>query len=137
MKILYLLVLGVAISACSMKYTPMYYLNEIQVVNRTGTTITNVSVRFQNSTKTLFCDEVTDNRYCQDLFPRHRYPQQVIELSWVHGDGTTQSRQFNPGIPAYFNTAFPLRLMMEVSEQGTVKTYFEQEEPKGSIFETS
>lgn len=137
MKILYLLMLGVAISACSMKYTPMYYFNEIQVVNRTGATITNVSVRFQSSTKTLYCDEVTDNRYCRDRFNKRRYPQQVIELSWVHGDGTSQSRQFNPRIPAYYHTPFPLRVMLEINEEGDVKTYFEQEEPNGTILETS
>ena len=136
MKILYILVFSIASSACSMKYIPTYYFNEIQVVNRTGATITNVSVRFQSSSKTLYCDEVTDNRLCRDRFNKLRYPQQVIELSWTHGDGMQKSRQFNPHIPAYYHTPFPLRVMLKINEEGAVKTYFEQEEPNGPIFET-
>lgn len=136
MKILHILVLSVLISACSMKYTPRYYINEIQVVNLSGDTITNVSLQFERSNETLNCAEVTANRYCRDYFSKRRYPQQAIELSWIHVDGTPQSRQLNPGIPAYLNTPFPLRLMLEVNEQGTVKTYFQQEEPNGNIFES-
>ena len=136
MKILYILAFSVATTACMMKYNPKYYFNEIQVVNLSGATITNVSVRIGGSAKTLSCEEVAKNAFCQDLFGKRRYPQQSIELSWTHGDGTQKSQQFNPGIPAYYYTAFPLRVMLEINEQGAVKTYFEQEEPNGRIFET-
>ncbi|NNE63679.1 MAG: hypothetical protein HKN34_06330 [Gammaproteobacteria bacterium] len=135
MKILYMLVLGIAATACSMKYTPKYYFNEIQVVNYSGATITNVSVRFESSAKTVKCDVVTKNRLCRDYFNKLRYPRQVIELAWTHGDGVEKSQQFNPRIPAYYHTPFPLRVMLEINEEGAVKTYFEQEEPDGRIFE--
>lgn len=124
-------------AGCVTGYNPTYFFNEVQVVNLTGGTIEEVSVSVVNSPKTLSCDQVAKNALCDDRFGKRRYPQQGIELSWLHGDGSRRSEQTNPAVPVTFSPSFPLRVMLEIDEKGTVKAFFEQEEPGrdgGSFF---
>ena len=133
---LFILLLVVTSVGCATTYNPTYFYNETQVVNLTSETITEVNLRVSGRERTLGCAEVSKNALCDDRFVKRRYPQQGLELSWVHGDGKQNSQQVNPAIPAYFATAFPLRIMLEVLEDGTVKAYYEQEEPgrDGGVF---
>lgn len=75
------------------------------------------------------------NALCHDRFSKRRYPQQVIDLSWTYGDGSQKSQQLTPAIGAYFSTVFGLRVMLEINEDGSVKSFFEQDEPGGSMFD--
>ena len=136
MKKLSILAPGVLAAACATSYNPTYYFNEIQVVNLSGATISDVNVRFNGSPRTLSCDEVLKNALCHDGFGRRQYPQQEIELSWTHGDGSQKSQQLNPGIPTYYLPTFALRVMLEINEDGSVNPFFEQDEPDGAIFDT-
>ena len=129
MKILILLFTGGFLSACVTGYNPSYYFNELQGVNLTGATIKDVSLQMKASPKTLNCAEVANFALCSDRFGKRLYPQQGIELSWTHPDGSQKSDTLNPGIPAFFTAAFPLRIVMEVLEDGSVKAFYEQEEP--------
>ena len=129
MKKLTLLLLALTSVACATGYNPDYYYNEIQVANLTGATITQVNLQVGGTDRTLSCDEVLKNALCADRFSKRSYPQQLLDLSWIHGDGQQMSQQVAPKIPVYFGPAFPLRIMLEISENGTVKAYFEQEAP--------
>jgi hypothetical protein len=93
--------------------------------------ITDVAVRVADSPKTLACEEVAKNAMCADRFVKHPYPQQGIELSWTHTDGSRKSDSFAPAIPVTYNSAFPLRIVMEVNADGSVKPFYEQDEPSG------
>ena len=129
MKKLSILLLSVLTVACVTAYNPTYYYNEIQVVNLTGGTILNIKVQLGESARTLSCDRVLKNALCNERFGRRRYPPQGIQLSWTHTDGSQKSERLTPRIPAYYYTAFPLRIMLEISGNGMVKSYFEQEDP--------
>lgn len=126
MKILSILLLALTGFACATSYKPTYFYNEIQVVNLTDGTITEVDLRVGGSERTLGCAEVLKNALCDDRFGKRLYPQQGLELSWVDGDGKQKSQQLAPAIPAYLATAYPLRIMLEVLEDGTVKAYYDQ-----------
>lgn len=122
--------------ACATGYNPTYRFNQVQVVNLTTATITNVKVRFEGSDKVLNCDAVAKFALCQDHFASLKYPQQVVELSWTHGDGSRKSQQLTPRIAIYFRTAFPLRLVLEANEDGSVTPIFEQDGSNGLFFNT-
>ena len=126
MKKLSILLLALTGVGCAMTYNPTYFYNEIQVVNGTSGAITGVNLRVGGSERTLICDEVVKNALCDDRFGKRRYPQQGLELSWIHGDGKQKSQQLNPAVPAYLVTAYPLRVMLEILEDGTVKAYYDQ-----------
>jgi hypothetical protein len=127
MKKLSILLLSFVSVACATGYNPNYIFNEIQVVNLSATTITDVNLRIEGSDKTLNCDVVAKNALCQARFGKRRYPQQEIELSWTHGDGSKKSQQLTPAIAAYFGTAAPLNLILEINEDGSAKPLFKQE----------
>jgi len=140
MKQLLIAMLSFATLACVTGYNPRFDFNEIQVVNLSAATINDVRVVFVGSPKTLGCDEVAKHAMCADRFGRRFYPQQVIELSWTHTDGSRKSDIFSPLIPATYFTAFPLRIVMEVNANGSVKAFYEQDEPgrgDGSLFTVS
>ena len=126
-----IVLLSLAAVACVTGYNPTFYFNEVQVVNLTTGTIAEVRVDFVDSPKALACDEVARNAMCSDLFGKRFYPQQGIELSWTHTDGSRKSSLFAPAIPVTFNASFPLRIVMEVNADGSVKPFYEQEEPAG------
>ncbi len=136
MKKLYLLPLGLLLTACVSGYNPTYYYNEVQVVNLTGDTISDVSVRVVDS-RALACDEVLKFAMCDERFGKRRYPQLGIELAWTGADGERRSDSFSPPVPVYFSASFPLRIVMEVNEDGTVKPFYEQEEPGRGDYVTS
>ena len=129
-----ILLFSILTAACAGGYNPTYYFNEIQVVNLSGATISKVNLRISGSDKTLSCDEVANNAICHDHFAKRRYPQQEIDLSWTHGDGSQKSQQLTPAIPAYFRPVFGLRVMLEINEDGSVESYFEQDEPDGFFY---
>ena len=129
MKKLTILFASAFISACVTGYSPSYYFNEIQVVNLTGASIQDVSLRMSGSPKALSCSEVARFALCDDRFGKRFYPQQGIELSWTHPDGSRKSDTLNPAIPAFFSASFPLRIVLELLEDGSVKAFYEQEEP--------
>ena len=129
MKISLLLVSCFLVTACALGYNPTYRFNEVQVVNLTAASIRNVRVTIVDSSKTISCDEVNKNAMCADRFGYRRYPQQGIDLSWTHADGSSKSETVNPAVPVTYNPSFPLRIVMEIREDGSVKPFYEQEEP--------
>lgn len=116
------------------EYNPSYRFNQLQVVNLTGATINNVEVEVLESERSNNCAEVNNNAICDRRFGSRRYPQQGVRLSWDHTDGSRKSEIFNPPVPIYFSTAFSLRLVMEIDANGSVKPFFEQDEPRGGIY---
>ena len=123
--ILFFSILSVA--CVSNGYHPRYIFDQLQVVNFTETTITNVNLQIGGSDRAVSCDKVAKNAVCNKFIGKRRYPQQVNEVRWTHGDGTQKSHRFSPKIAAYYDTGLPLRLMVEVHDDGSTKAYFEQD----------
>ena len=123
--------LSFAVSACVSGYNPRYYFNEVQAVNLTSATITDVTVRIAGSKKALACEEIAKFAMCSDRFSRLPYPNQGVDLSWTHPDGSRKSESFALTIPVTYNTSFALRIVMEVNKDGSVKAFYEQDEPRG------
>jgi len=134
MKKIIVLLMSFITTACVTGYNPNYWFNEVQVVNLSGATITDVKVRVVDTSKSYSCEEVAQFAMCRDYFGRRRYPQQGIELSWTHPDGSSKSELLGAHIAAYFIAGLPLRIVMEILEDGSVKIFYEQEEGRGDSF---
>ncbi len=119
------------ISSCASVQSPRYFFDEVQVVNLAGSDIRDINLRVLGSSKTLNCDKVANYVMCHDRFGRIRYPYQGLELSWTHVDGSRKSDMPNPRVPAYYTSAFPLRIIMEIAQDGSVKAFYRQREPEG------
>ena len=82
----------------------------------------------------MSCDSVLKNAICNDRFGKRRYPQQGIQLSWTQADGSSNSELLTAAIPTTYSPSFPLRIMLDILEDGSVKAYYQQDEPGGSFF---
>jgi len=131
MKNLFILIFAVAVSACATGYHPTYSFNEVQVHNLSGAAIHDVKLHIVDSPKTLSCAEIAKNAMCYDLFGRRDYPGRGIELGWTLPDGSRLAETLNPRIPAYFGSTFPLQIIMEIREDGSVRPVYRQNEPGG------
>lgn len=109
-------------------YNPDYYFNYVEVINLSGGPIRDVSLRVNGSQKALACERVNANAICEDRFGKRRYPQQGLDLSWTHPDGSAKSDTLTPPIPVTFNSGLPVQVYLEVRENGSVKAYYRQEE---------
>lgn len=137
MKSLWAVIVAAGLAGCAGTYNPDYYFNYVEVINLSGGSIRDVSLRVNGSPKAFACEQVNRNAICEDRFGKRRYPQQGIDLSWVHPDGSTRSDTLTPAIPAYFGYGLPLQIYLEIRENGSVEAYYKQEEPGrdgGSMF---
>lgn len=135
MKSIILIVLSSVTIGCALGYNPRYYVNEVQAVNLTSAEISDVTINIIETTKKLDCEEVLKNAVCADRFNRLFYPQLGVEVSWTHTDGKRKTGSAAPSVPVTFVTAFPIRIVMEINADGSMKTFYEQDEPdRGSTY---
>jgi len=127
MKALTLVALCVLISACVTGFNPRYYYGQIEVANLTGETILNVKAQVGPDGYVLECAEVTKNRICQQRFGKRPYPQALTQLSWQTSDGRQMSAQMNVQVPITLVFSQPIRVMMDIAADETVKFYIKQD----------
>jgi hypothetical protein len=127
MKALNLVALCVLISACATGFNPRYYYGQIEVANLTGETIRNLRVQVGPQGRVLECAEVTNNRICQQRFPKIPYPEAMVQLTWQTDDGRQMSAQEAPSVPITLVFSEPIRVMMDIAADGSVKFYIKQD----------
>jgi hypothetical protein len=129
MKYLMLVISGLLIAGCATAYNPGYRISQVDVVNLADGSLENLSWNVIGSDKSMNCSEVAPNAICADYFPQRRYPRAGIELSWTHADGERKQELLNPPVPAYFYTAFPLSLIIEIDGAGELNAFYRQNTP--------
>jgi hypothetical protein len=122
-----LLISFLSLGSVSAGYSPTYTFNQLQIVNLSTTAITEVSLQIGGSDRILRCDMLAKNAVCDGYYGRRTYPQQVNKLSWTEGDGTQKSQDLSPMIAAYESPGLPMRVVVELHEDGLVETKFEQD----------
>jgi hypothetical protein len=126
--------LALSLTACVKGYNPSFYYNELQVANLSEGKISSLRLRVDGSEKGLSCDEVVKNALCIERFSKRRYPQQGIQLDWVHPDGSGQSQTLAPPVPVTAVAGLSLQVILEIRSDASVKAFYKQEEP-GRIFD--
>lgn len=124
-----ILVAGLLLSACATSYNPIYYYHEILIVNNSKELIQDVTISSSESGRQFSCGSIAPFGICSDKFPRRRYEENPIQVSWVFGDSARQSSEFVIAVPATMHTSFPLRGVLAIAPDGSISTYFEQETP--------
>ena len=117
------------LSACATAYNPSYYYNEVLIINNSRQLVQDVSVVASESGRTFSCGNIAPLGICSNKFPRRRYLNSPIQITWVFGNVTHQTREFVLEVPATMSIAFPLRGVLEISKNGSISAYFKQNEP--------
>lgn len=133
MKYIVSLVVGLLLAGCATGYNPSYRFKQIEVVNLSGGALQNLSWNVVGSGQTKTCGEVPSKTVCGEYFAQRNYPRAGIELSWTHVDGERKSEVINPSVPGYFYTGLPLRIIVEINPDASLRAYYDQDTPDGDL----
>jgi len=122
MKAISLIVASLALSACAtgMNTDAKFKYGYIQVANLTGATISNVQVQVGAGGHQIACASVLNNELCQQHFNPIPYPDEPIQLKWVGGNGSQQSKQLSPDISVNLPPGIALAVVININGDGSV-----------------
>ena len=127
MKNYTILLLGLLLSACATGHEPQYFYNEILIVNKSKVVVQDVTISADETGRMFSCGNIAPLGICSNKIPRRRYMKSPITLAWVFGNTARQTEKFRLEVPTAMSTEFPLRGVLEISPQGSVSAYFEQD----------
>jgi len=127
MKKYFILIPGLLLSSCATSYESLYSYNEILIINRSRELIQDVTISAGETNRTFSCGNIAPRGICSDKFPARQYMKNPIRIGWVFGNTSGQSNDFVLEVPATFSTEYPLRGVLEISPQGSISAYFQQE----------
>jgi len=128
MKKNYLFVtLGLMLSSCAISFEPQYFYNEILVINKSRVLIQDVSVSAEATGRSFSCGNIAPLGICSNKIPKRRYMKSPITIAWVFGNTARQTDEFVLEVPAAMSTDYPLRGVLEISPQGSISAYFQQD----------
>lgn len=128
-KYFYTFFAALLVSGRAMAYQPNYIFNEILVVNNSNETIRNVTLRDEKSGQVYECGDIAPLGICSNRFGKRRYAQNPIQIEWAFGGNTSRVDEFVIQPPAYHVVSISMIAVLEISEQGTIEAYFDQDTP--------
>jgi hypothetical protein len=122
-------ILGLLLSSCAISYESQYFYNEILVINKSRKLIQDVSVSAEATGRSFSCGNIAPLGICSNKIPQRRYMKSPITIAWVFGNTARQTDEFVLEVPAAMSTEYPLRGVLEISPQGSIWAYFQQDTP--------
>jgi hypothetical protein len=124
-----ILMFGLLLSSCATSFDPAFYYDEIIVHNKSGEPIHNLTLSASGSDRSLNCAEIAPEAICRDKFPRRQFLRNPLQVTWESGDAPAQSETSILETPATlsFGSAYPMRAIIEITAEGSIVTYFEQD----------
>jgi hypothetical protein len=117
------------VSACATSYQPSYIYSEILVVNNSRELIQDVTISVPKTGRVFSCGNIAPLGVCSNRFGKRRYNFDPIKIDWGFGNEARQTEEFVVPVPAYFSTGVVLKGVLEISPQGDLKAYFDQDTP--------
>lgn len=125
-----ILVFGLLLSSCATSYDPLYFYNEILVINKSRELIRDVTIGAVETNRMFSCGNIAPLGICADKFPMRQYMKSPIRIAWVFGSFARQTDEFVLEVPATFVIEFPLRGVLEIQPDGSLSAYFQQDTTK-------
>ena len=124
-------IVGIALlsAACATSSQPKYFFDELVVVNNSREIIRDVTIRDVANDRVFTCGNVAPLGICSNSFGRRPYQQNPIRIEWSFGGEALQTQDFVVPVPPYFYPSLALRGVLEISPQGAVRAYFDQDTP--------
>ena len=123
------LIFVLLLSACATINTPQYFYNEILIINKSRELIQDVKISVSETSRGFSCGNIAPRGICSNKIPRRQYMKHPIRIAWVFGSTARQTSEFVLEVPATMDIALPLRGVLEISPQGSISAYFEQDSP--------
>jgi hypothetical protein len=117
------------LGACATSDKPAYSFNEILIVNNSRELIRDVSISAPDSGRSFSCANIAPRGICSNKFPTRPYRYQPIRIDWVFANQARQTERFIIDVPPTLYTGLVLRGVLEISPDGAISAYFQQENP--------
>ena len=91
--------------------------------------IEQVTISAGASGRSFNCGNVVPLGLCTDKFPSRRYQKNPIRVNWVVNGTAGHTREFVLEVPATFVPELPLRGVLDISPDGTISAFFQQDDP--------
>lgn len=124
-----IVILGLLLAACVTSFEAQYFYNEILIINKSRELIQDVSISANETGRTFSCGNIAPFGICSNKIPQRKYEKNPITLAWVFGNTARKIDEFILEVPASMSTEYPLRGVLEISPQGSVFAYFQQDVP--------
>ena len=99
------------------------------MVNNSREIIRDVTIRDVANDRVFSCGNVAPLGICSNRFPKRPYAQNPIQIEWSFGGAALKTEEFVVPVPPYFYSGISLRGVLEISPEGAVSAYFDQETP--------
>lgn len=116
-----------ALSACASKYRPLHIYYLVEVENNSSEALSDVTVTLTGIDRRIDCGDIAPLRICYQGIGKRRYDYYPIRIDWTSASGTSESREFVIDVPATYATGIPLRAVIDISAEGEMTAYFEQD----------
>lgn len=117
------------VSACATTYRPSHIYSEVLVNNNSNELLSEVTISVPSTGLSFSCGNVAPLGICANRFGKRRYQYSPIQVEWTYGNTQRKTEEFVIEVPAYFTTGNTLRAVFDVSAEGEMSAYFEQDTP--------
>lgn len=126
-----IVMVALLLSACATgsNYAPAYTYNEILIINNSKELIQEVTISSAATGRSFSCGNIAPLGICSTKMAPRRYGNNLLRIDWVFGNRARQTDELSLAVPAYFQPGLPLRGVLEISPQGEISAYFEQDSP--------
>ena len=120
-----LITISALLTSCALVSEPYYY-NELVVINHTGDLIRNVAVKADKSNRIFKCSNIAPRAKCSVKFPNRKYLNNPLSITWIFNNIEKTKGNFKLNVPQHLQKSIPIRGILSIQLDGTVKIWFEQ-----------
>lgn len=106
-----------------------YYYNEIVVLNNTNQLIPHVVIRAKETQRMFGCRNIAPGAKCSNKTKAKEIKNSKLKITWTYNGVERTTGNFKVKIPENMHKLIPLRGVLALQSDGTVKFWLEQDKP--------
>ena len=114
------------LSSCASISKPYYY-NEIVVLNNTQQLIPHVVIRAKETQRMFGCRNIAPEAKCSNKIKKIEAKNSPLKITWTYNGAERTTSNFKIKIPENMLKSIPLRGVLALQSDGTVKFWLEQD----------
>ena len=128
MRFMFLFMSLFLLSSCASISEPYYY-NEIVVLNNTRQLIPHVVIRAEKTNRMFGCRNIAPAAKCSNKTTKKEIKNSKLKITWTYNGVERTTGNFKIKIPQHIHKSIPMRGVLALQSDGTVKFWLEQDKP--------
>lgn len=128
MRSIFLFTSFLVLSSCASISEPYYY-NEIVVLNNTRQLIPHVVIRAEKTNNMFGCRNIAPGAKCSNKTKKKEAKNNKLKITWTYNGVERTTGNFKVKTPEHMHKSIPLRAVLALQPDGTVRFWLEQDKP--------